>query len=401
MPNLAHRKNIRFSVVLKLKQWYHELMILIIVLFLLILISGCVEYAMHCAALRSIPIRVLVNGTRGKTSVTRLVAAVLRGAGYVTYAKSTGTEAVIIGKDGGETPVKRPFGPRLTEQIPFIRLARAGKADAIVVECMAVQPESQFIMAHRLVKPTLTLLTNARVDHVDEMGASVEETLRALSFSITSETTVISNEPLAVRCAAKTYAGGSITVDPEYFKRFSFMVFEDNIKLTLAAAAHLGIDTHTAMEAMPAAKPDIGMAGPFTVGQSLIINAFAANDVVSTGDLLDKTQTARGMENASIWLVFNNRADREYRLRQFLPLIRGLEGRLLGITVLGDHKIKLRGYFLKNTNVKTVQTGLECLDFKAHIYNTRIIILCLGNIKGEGAVYIRRCTGRKEDEHAS
>ena len=45
------------------------------------LAAGVAEKALHRRALRAIPIRMMVNGTRGKTSVTRLVAAALREAG--------------------------------------------------------------------------------------------------------------------------------------------------------------------------------------------------------------------------------------------------------------------------------------------------------------------------------
>ncbi|NLA53820.1 MAG: hypothetical protein GX858_05635 [Clostridiales bacterium] len=49
-----------------------------------------------------IPLRILVNGTRGKTSVTRLVASALNEAGLMTYAKTTGSDAKWIMPDGSE-----------------------------------------------------------------------------------------------------------------------------------------------------------------------------------------------------------------------------------------------------------------------------------------------------------
>ena len=47
-----------------------------------------------------IPIRIHINGTRGKSSVTRLVAAGLRKGGIRTIAKTTGTYPRIILEDG-------------------------------------------------------------------------------------------------------------------------------------------------------------------------------------------------------------------------------------------------------------------------------------------------------------
>ena len=47
-----------------------------------------------------IPIRIHVNGTRGKSSVTRLIAAGLRAGGKRTFAKTTGTAPRVIDSIG-------------------------------------------------------------------------------------------------------------------------------------------------------------------------------------------------------------------------------------------------------------------------------------------------------------
>ena len=77
----------------------------------LLLAAGAVEKQLHRRNLRAIPIRVMVNGTRGKTSVTRLIAAILREAGVRTWAKTTGSQAAWILPDGSEREYRkrRPF----------------------------------------------------------------------------------------------------------------------------------------------------------------------------------------------------------------------------------------------------------------------------------------------------
>ena len=50
----------------------------------ILLIAGIVEQRRHDANLAQIPTRVLVNGIRGKSSITRLCAGALRGGGLVT-----------------------------------------------------------------------------------------------------------------------------------------------------------------------------------------------------------------------------------------------------------------------------------------------------------------------------
>ena len=64
-----------------------------IYLILLVLVLGYLvaERRLHERRLRRIPVRIHVNGTRGKTAVTRLAAELLRQAGVRTLAKPPGT----------------------------------------------------------------------------------------------------------------------------------------------------------------------------------------------------------------------------------------------------------------------------------------------------------------------
>ena len=75
-------------------------MIAVIIAVAVRLAAGIAENWFHQKALARIPLRILVNGTRGKTTVTRMTAAVLNEAGIQTYAKTTGSEARRILPDG-------------------------------------------------------------------------------------------------------------------------------------------------------------------------------------------------------------------------------------------------------------------------------------------------------------
>ena len=48
---------------------------------------------------------VYVNGTRGKSTVSRLIDAGLRAGGYRVFCKTTGSLAMTIDVDGGERPL--------------------------------------------------------------------------------------------------------------------------------------------------------------------------------------------------------------------------------------------------------------------------------------------------------
>ena len=70
-------------------------------ILLLILIGlGLVESHFHRLSLAQLPIRIHVNGSRGKSSVTRLIAAGLRAGGLKTLAKTTGTAPRLIDENG-------------------------------------------------------------------------------------------------------------------------------------------------------------------------------------------------------------------------------------------------------------------------------------------------------------
>ena len=52
---------------------------------------GALERFRNGRALRRMPLRVNVNGIRGKSTVTRLVTAILAEEGYNVVGKTTGT----------------------------------------------------------------------------------------------------------------------------------------------------------------------------------------------------------------------------------------------------------------------------------------------------------------------
>ncbi|MFB4164041.1 poly-gamma-glutamate synthase PgsB, partial [Alteribacillus sp. JSM 102045] len=65
--------------------------------FIILLLSfGILEYRLHNKNINAIPVRININGIRGKSTVTRLVTGVLTQAGYKTVGKTTGTQARML-----------------------------------------------------------------------------------------------------------------------------------------------------------------------------------------------------------------------------------------------------------------------------------------------------------------
>ena len=95
----------------------------------------------HVAALADLSPRILVTGTRGKSSTVRLLHAVLRAADRAPWGRVTGTVAEELAPTGATEPVVRTGQHSVLELFATVRRARAAGARSLVVECMAVNPE--------------------------------------------------------------------------------------------------------------------------------------------------------------------------------------------------------------------------------------------------------------------
>lgn len=152
-------------------------------LWLVLVLAGGLEAFRHRLLVRKIPVRIHVNGTRGKTSVTRLIAAGLRAGGKRTCAKTTGSAAAITDPDGREFPIYRISGANIIEQMRTLKRMASLKPEVVVMECMALQPQYQSLSELRMVHSNVGVITNARADHLDVMGPGEEEVALALAGS--------------------------------------------------------------------------------------------------------------------------------------------------------------------------------------------------------------------------
>ncbi len=69
---------------------------LLIIACAVILVIGILEKRRHQKNIDALPVRVNINGIRGKSTVTRLTTGILIEAGYKTVGKTTGTDARMI-----------------------------------------------------------------------------------------------------------------------------------------------------------------------------------------------------------------------------------------------------------------------------------------------------------------
>ncbi len=294
-----------------------------------LVVLGAVELFLHRRRLKRIPIRVHVNGTRGKTSVTRLIAAGLREAGIRTVAKTTGTVPRFILPNGREVPVYRPGGANIIEQKQSVAMAAAQRADALVVECMALQPQLQWLSEAKLVRATHGVITNARPDHLEVMGPREEDVALALAATVPVGGVLITAErkhrdlfQAATEDRGSRFRGSeeiSRAVTDEDLAGFSYLEHRENVELALSVCQELGIDHETALRGMWTAKPDPGAMTEARVeffGRTIVfVNGFAANDPTSTQYIWEQSLRRHEELNRRI-AVFNCRSDRANRSEQ-------------------------------------------------------------------------------------
>ena len=310
------------------------------ILFLLLVATIVVFYwsrsiSKHEQRLEQLDVRVHVNGIRGKSSVTRLVAGVLREGGFVTVAKTTGSAARVIGPRGEETPINRRGAATINEQVDVVERYVTSDVEALVIECMAVRPLYQEYSQERMVRSDITIITNVRLDHQEEMGETLEEIADSMSTTIPRGGVLVTaeNRPFLVdrlRRNAEARDSRLIVADAgqvldEDLRKFDYIQFKDNVAVGLELARLLDIDRDVALRGMVKSVPDVGVVRlhHYDVrGKRILwIPLFAANDkesVVLTYELLAASYFPEG---APVIGILNNRADRGRRAELFANLV--------------------------------------------------------------------------------
>ncbi len=269
--------------------------ILAVVLLLVVFITIYrVEKVRHEKRVHSIPVRIWVNGTRGKSSVTRLIAAGLRASGTKVIAKTTGTSARIIMDDGSEAPIVRLGMANIREQMRMIKKMAIRKPDAVTFECMALRPDLQKTESTRIIQPTIVVITNVRPDHLDVMGPSVRDVAHAFVNAVPSGCHLFCTKSelmkdfiphLQKRNVTVIFSDAS-TVTPRELEQFRYDEHKENVAIALDVCTHLHADRKKALDGMCAMQPDPGVLKKSILrlnGKTVtLVNAMAANDPEST-----------------------------------------------------------------------------------------------------------------------
>ncbi|UCG29709.1 MAG: poly-gamma-glutamate synthase PgsB [candidate division WOR-3 bacterium] len=361
-----------------------------------------IEKVNHEKRVKSIPVRIWVNGSRGKSSVTRLIAAGLRGGGKKVIAKTTGTRASFITDNRNEQPVIRLGMPNIREQVKIFRKASKDKPDIIVLECMALRPDLQYSEAVQIVKPTTVVITNVRPDHLDVMGPSIKDITKHFLNAVPNRATLFVGEKGILKDCQSILRTKKIDhhfsdanrIPDTMIVDFHYIEHKSNVALALDVCRKYGVSEKDALAAMLYASPDPGVLRKHLLAlgekEVTLINAMAANDPDSTymiWQMIDKNYR-------EINVLINCRIDRIDRSFQMAKLIKDrMPADRYILTGSGTH-ILARKLYKTIEHEKVLDAGEKkpenTVQAVADTVSNRSLIFAMGNTVGYGEEMVKQ-----------
>ncbi|NNM04190.1 MAG: hypothetical protein HKO65_03730 [Gemmatimonadetes bacterium] len=296
---------------------------------------------------KAVPLHIAVTGTRGKTSVTRRLAAVLEEDGRRVLAKTTGSEAAYILPGGTVQEVRRLGLPSIIEQKRLLRKAAWAGADVVLAEVMSLHRENHRVEVHEILQPSLVLVTNFRVDHVEAHGNTREEVASILALDVPPGATGLVPESEWEDGFAHLVSGtgGTVLKVPtgEGTPSGRSGEFGANVDLVWAASRHLGVADPVIDAGLRKVRDDLGALACWAFSASVLVNAFAANDPESTLRIYERTVTGRGVSPEDCTGLLSLRSDRGDRSLQWVEALeRGALSRFGRLFVSGFHARAVR-----------------------------------------------------------
>ncbi len=377
----------------------------VVALFLILISYGFWEFSSHRFHLNQLSVRIHINGTRGKSSVTRLITGGLRGAGYKVFAKTTGTKPRMLFVDGNEASVHRVGKPNIIEQVRIVARAAKQKPEYFVTECMGIQPHLQELLEKQFIKANIGVITNVRPDHLDAMGPTVNEVALALSTTIPRKGQLFTSEEKFINMfqekadvlGTKVHGVKDHKISDNEMRGFSYLEHKENVALALAVCEYCGAKRDDAIQGMHQMEPDPGVLRRYEIeiqGKMIeFVSAFSANDPESFLMIWELLKIHHEPEKTLIVLV-NSRKDRMQRAEQL--------GEFIASHLDADYFVVV-GDYTKPLVAKAIASGMphnkiEDLGGRSQevIFNTLVslasekaLIFGIGNIVGFGELLVR------------
>lgn len=279
-----------------------------------------------------IPLKILVTGSRGKSSVVRLIHSALMANGLKAYGRITGVLPRELTPEG-VVPIFRSSGGHVDEMKWWLSTLPSD-AEAVVMENSAVFPDLQPLAA-KWMEPGLTVITNIYPDHQEAWGADEEDAAAALCRGVSKYSEVVLGPSLKGKdfFMEMLISAGctALHVTPSCEASGSFT--ETNISTALEACRVAGLSTERSEEAMRSVSADCGDFRVIQQNGSELAFAFSANDITSTISLFEMLH----WDTEETILVFNHRKDRSRRLKAFKGWMLGKNWK--GLYITGDRAV--------------------------------------------------------------
>ena len=283
-----------------------------------------------------------VNGIRGKSTIVKMVDSVLREAGYNTYAKTTGTvpEYHI---NGESFKIHRKGLSNIREQRKHLIKASKSGADALIIECMALRPESQKV-SEQILRSDIGIISNVRTDHLEVMGLTHQDIKETLRLMTPKQGILIEGDALS---------DTHLSFDHQH---------QQNVNIAYEVSKYLNISDDIFVKALN--NMDISISSSSFNFQ--LINGFTANDLETTREMY-QSFVKENLSDSTVW--FNDRYDRPLRSKLLAEWLLTLEPSTIYLT--GDGVKKNMN---KLCNKHNIITSLE------EVKST--CVFGMGNIKG-------------------
>lgn len=254
--------------------------------------------------------RILVTGSRGKSSLVRLLFAGITARGLNTRARITGVLPRELAP-AGEIVIVRNSHSHVLEMSWWLRQI-PNDTEAVIMENSAVTPELQPLAA-RWLQPSLVVWTNAREDHQETWGIGQPAAEAALIRGVPQNAPLVVSEEIMRSPRLKTLLERRKTLiitAPCYENSFRM----SNLSLARKALEYMGLFNEISDKAMSYLPPDIGDFRVFSPqNETSLAAAFSVNDIAST-ELLFSLLSWREEETS---LIFSDRPDRPGRRASF------------------------------------------------------------------------------------
>ena len=230
---------------------------------------------------------------------------------------------MLILEDGSEVIIKRRGRANIREQMKVMAFAAQRGTDAVVLECMALHPELQWISEHRIVRSTIGVITNIRDDHREVFPSGVDDMARSLSHTIPEGGLLVTGATKYLDLfRAEATAKGSTAIlavsegEISPSKELDISWFEENCAIALAVCERLGVERERALAGMVTAGKDLGALSVQRISSAnkryTFVNAFSVNDPDTLVAVKEKL-SSMGLLSPPVIALVNCRADRPLR----------------------------------------------------------------------------------------